>query len=459
MGTRSNSPTSPRPSRTRYGVLGFTCSLALLTYLDRICIMQARQSITKDLGFSETDMGLIFAAFMGGYLLLEVPGGWMGDRWGSRRVVAGIVLAWSLFTALTGCIWPFVLDSGRQLQIGSLAVPLAINSLAMMLLIRFLFGLAEAGAFPNVTRIIRDWFPISERASALGWVWTCARLGGALAPIILSSVTLMLGWRQAFWLFGLIGVAWAAVFFVRFRDRPEEDPRCNDAERTLIHHASTSSDTGGHAWPSWRVLVGSPTVWAVCAASFFINFGWYFYATWQPKYWAEVHGIADTNSGWLTGTTFLCGAAGNLLGGLWSDRLLRRGSSRRWSRSLIGLTGYFLAGTCMLTTGFTTTVWQAETLLCLGFVFNDLTVPIIWAVCTDVGGRCAGTLSGLMNMIGGFGAILSPALLPHAHEMLHKHFDHRVSWRIIFAGLAASWFLGALTWLVIDAGKPLAADG
>jgi ACS family glucarate transporter-like MFS transporter len=455
MGAFSNSSASSRPSRARYGVLGFACSLALLTYLDRICIMQARKSIKDDLGFSETDMGLIFAAFLVGYLLLEVPGGWMGDRWGSRRVVTGIVLAWSLFTALTGCIWAFVLDSGRQLQMGSLAVPLAINSLAMMLLIRFLFGLAEAGAFPNVTRIIRDWFPLNERASALGWIWTCARLGGALAPILLSSVTVMLGWRQAFWLFGLIGVAWAAIFFGRFRDRPEEDPRCNDAERTLIRHASTASDTAGHAWPSWRVLVGSPTVWAVCAASFFINFGWYFYATWQPKYWDEVHGIADTNSGWLTGATFLCGAAGNLLGGLWSDRLLRRGSSRRWSRSLIGLPGYFLAGTCMLTTGFTTTVWQAETLLCLGFLVNDLTVPIIWAVCTDVGGRCAGTLSGLMNMMGGFGAVLSPALLPHAHEMLHKHFDHRISWRIIFAGLAASWFLGALTWLVIDAGKPL----
>ena len=455
MGTHSNPPALHPPTRARYGVLGFACSLALLTYLDRICIMQARQSIKDDLGFSESDMGLIFAAFMVGYMLLEVPGGWMGDRWGSRRVVTGIVLAWSLFTALTGCIWPFVWDSGRQLQLGSLAVPLAVNSLAMMLLVRFLFGLGEAGAFPNITRIIRDWFPADKRASALGWIWTCARLGGALAPVLLSLLTVLLGWRQAFWLFGLIGVSWAMLFFVRFRDRPEEDPRCNDAERALIRPASAPSDRGGHAWPSWRVLAGSPTVWAVCAASFFINCGWYFYATWQPKYWDEVHGIADTDSGWLTGATFLCGAAGNLLGGFCSDRLLRRGVSRRWSRALIGLCGYLLAGLCVLAAGFAGSVWQAETLLCLGFIANDLTVPIIWAVCTDVGGRCAGTLSGLMNMMGGFGAILSPALLPHAHKWLHASFDHRVSWRIIFAGLAASWFLGALAWLFIDAGKPL----
>lgn len=458
MGTLSNPSTSTHPSRARYGVLGFACSLALLTYLDRICIMQAKESIRTELGFSDNDMGLIFAAFMVGYLLLEVPGGWMGDRWGARRVLAGIVLAWSLFTALTGCVWPFVVDSGRQLNLGGLVVPLAFNSLAAMLVIRFLFGLGEAGAFPNVTRVMRDWFPLDERASALGWIWTFARLGGALAPVVLSALTLMLGWRQAFWMLGLVGVAWAIVYYSRFRDRPEEDPLCNDAELALIRRGATAVETGGHSWPSWRVLAGSATVWAVCAASFFVNFGWYFYATWQPKYWSEVHNIAYADSSWLTGAPFVCGAAGTLLGGRWSDFMLRRRGSRRWSRSVIGITGYVLAGLCVLATGFTTTVWQAETLLCLGFFVNDLTVPIIWAVCTDVGGRFAGTLSGLMNMVGGFGAVLSPALLPHAHAMLHAHFDHGVCWRIIFAGLAASWFLGALAWILIDASKPLAQE-
>ncbi|MGH7172434.1 MAG: MFS transporter [Gemmataceae bacterium] len=507
MGTFSNQPAFLRPTRMRYGVLGFACSLALLTYLDRICIMQAKESIRLELGFSDKDMGLIFAAFIVGYLLLEVPGGWMGDRWGSRRVLTGIVLVWSLFTALTGCVWAFTLDSGRQLHFGSLVIPLALNSLAMMLLIRFFFGLGEAGAFPNVTRVIRNWFPVDERAFALGLVWTFARLGGALAPLALSFLTVLFGWRQAFWMLGLGGVAWAVIFYLRFRDRPEEHPLCNDSELALIRHASTPSESGdhegllltssrpsqqitiqqegvttpehaspspqrfdmhgaterlardvGHTWPSWRVLAGSLTVWAVCAASFFINFGWYFYATWQPKYWQEVHNIGYADSTWLTGAPFVCGAVGTLLGGLGSDLMLRGGISRRWSRALIGITGYVLAGLCMLATGFTTTVWQAETLLCLAFLVNDLTVPIIWAVCTDVGGRSAGALSGLMNMVGGFGAVISPALLPHAHELLHAHFDHRLCWRIIFAGLASSWFLGALTWFFIDAGKPLASD-
>jgi MFS transporter, ACS family, glucarate transporter len=460
MGTLSEPQSLLRPTWVRYRVLIFVCSLAALTYLDRICIMQAKESIQNDLHFSDKDMGLVFSAFIVGYLLLEVPGGWMGDRWGSRRVLAGIVLIWSLFTALTGCVWAFTLDSGRQLYLGSLAIPVALNSLALMLLIRFLFGLGEAGAFPNATRIIRNWFPRNERAFALGVVWTCARLGGALAPIALSLLTFWLGWRQAFWMLGLAGVAWAVIFVVSFRDHPEEHPHCNEAEQALIRQAVTEkpAEDNGHAWPSWRVLAGSLTVWAVCAASFFINFGWYFYATWQPKYWQEVHSIGYGSSGLLTAAPFACGALGTLLGGLGSDLLLLGGISRRWSRALIGLSGYLLAGLCILATGFTTTVWQAETLLCLAFLVNDLTVPIIWAVCTDVGGRCAGTLSGLMNMVGGFGAVLSPALLPHAYDFLHARFDAQRCWRILFAGLAASWFLGALTWLVIDAGKPLTSE-
>jgi ACS family glucarate transporter-like MFS transporter len=455
MGTFSNPPYL-RPSRARFGVLAFACSLALLTYLDRICIMQAKESIGSDLGLSDSDMGLVFSAFLVGYLLLEVPGGWLGDRFGSRRALVGMVLCWSLFTALTGCVWPFLLDSGQRLRLGSYVIPLALNSLTLLLLIRFLFGLAEAGAFPNLTRVIHDWFPLNERAFALGLLWSCARLGGFFAPIVLTWLTLLFGWRQAFWQLGLLGVVWCLFFYLCFRDRREQQPRCNDAEPALSGRRSSPSESIGHAWPSWRVLGASATVWAVCAASFFINFGWYFYATWQPKYWLEVHAIAYKDSGWLTGAPFACGALGTLLGGVGSDLMLWGGCSRRWSRAAVGITGYVLAGLCLLGTGFTTSAWQAETLLCLGFLVNDLTVPIIWAVCTDVGGRFAGTLSGLMNMIGGFGAVLSPALLPHVHKALHQHFDHYVTWRIIFAGLASSWFLGALSWFFIDAGKPLA---
>src|SRR5690348_9628363 len=126
-----------KPTRVRLGVLGFACSLSLITYLDRICIMRAKENMQSDLGFNDVQMGLVFSAFILGYMLFEVPGGWMGDRWGARRVLTRIVLCWSLFTALTGCVWRFAgYDSGVQLSLWDFHIPLALNSLTVLLLIR-----------------------------------------------------------------------------------------------------------------------------------------------------------------------------------------------------------------------------------------------------------------------------------------------------------------------------------
>src|SRR5262245_28697968 len=171
--TPTDSPLLTRPSQVRFGVLGFACSLSLITYLDRVCIMRARADIQDELGFSDKQMGWVFFAFVLGYTLFEVPGGWMGDRWGGRKVLTRIVLTWSFFTALTGCVWAWDLDSG--ISIGLLA----------MLFVRFLFGVGEAGAYPTLTRVTGDWFPLRERALAQGGIWMSARLGGAVAPIVL----------------------------------------------------------------------------------------------------------------------------------------------------------------------------------------------------------------------------------------------------------------------------------
>jgi MFS family permease len=461
MGIRSTLGTVQRPSRVRFGVLGFACSLSLLTYLDRICIMRAKENMQSDLGFSDVEIGWIFSAFTIGYMLFEVPGGWMGDIWGARRVITRIVLCWSLFTALTGCVWGFSHDIG----------PLVFDSLALLLLIRFLFGVGEAGAYPNLTRVVGSWFPFHERAFAQGTIWMCARLGGAFAPFIIGRLSAALGWRQAFWVLGAAGVAWCLVFWSWFRDRPEEKATCNEAERDLIRNPQsavgyppeaksgqrTADDADGHHWPPWRGLVFSLTLWSLCAASCFVCFGWYFYPTWQPKYLQDVYGISYEGSELLTGAPFLCGAVGSLLGGRLSDSLVRRTGNRRWGRSLIGVVGFTAAGLCVLGTGFTTTAWQAVTLLCAAFLVNDLAIPVIWAVCADVGGRYAGTVSGIMNMAGGIGAILSPILIPRVLRMLPADYSGPERWRLIFAGLAVSWFLGALSWVFIDAATPLFA--
>jgi MFS family permease len=442
-------------TRVRYGVLGFASSLALITYLDRVCIMRAKENIQTDLGLDDPQMGLIFSAFLLGYALFEVPGGWMGDVWGPRRVLTRIVLWWSLFTALTGCVWPFSLGGGG-LVLGSYTLPLVFDSFLLLLLVRFLFGAGEAGAFPNLTRVVGAWFPFQERAFAQGSIWMAARLGGAIAPFVLGHLAATFGWRQAFWILGLVGFAWCVAFFAWFRDYPAEKPACNDRERALIGGAlGTHAVQRDRSWPPWRRLVFSVSVWGLCVASCGVSFGWYFYPTWQPEYLKKVHHISYADSEIVTGLPFLCGALGCLSGGSFSDWMVSRTGSRRWGRSLIGFVGFSGAGLCVLGTGFVSAAWQAVALLCLAFLINDLAIPAIWAACADVGGRYAGTVSGIMNMAGGLGAIVSPMLIPRVLQALPSTYDAALRWRIIFAGLAVAWFVAALAWLFIDASKPL----
>jgi MFS family permease len=528
---QADGPSLPiqRLSRVRLGVLAFACTLSLVTYLDRICISRAAKEIQEDLGFNPTQMGLVFSAFLFGYLLFEVPGGWMGDRWGSRRVLTRIVLWWSVFTTLTGCVWPAA-GGGSVLGLGRWGVPLLLNGLWLMIVIRFLFGAGEAGAYPNLTRVVGTWFPFRERAFAQGAVWMSARLGGAFAPLIIGRLSALLGWRLAFAVLGAIGFAWALAFRFWFRDRPSEHPACTIAERDLIEgrvrstertaeqaEPATSSTAitafppadgiqignrepgasatgarkdafpsqppaaespiapaaeveahrtprsalgaGEHAWPPLGELISSLTMWGLGLAAAAVSFAWYFLPTWQPKYLMDVYGISYENSEIIIGLPFLCGAAGSLLGGRLSDVLVSRTGSRRWGRSLLGVGGFTAAGLCVMASGFVAAPWQAMGLWCLASLFNDLAIPVIWAVCADVGGRFSGTVAGIMNMLGGVGGMLSPALIPVVLAALPSHYSDAFRWRLIFAGLSVAWFVGAAAWLLIDAGKPLFKDG
>jgi MFS family permease len=461
MGDPKDLHSQLRPTHVRLGVLGFACTLSLITYLDRICIMRSRTDIEQALHFTDEQMGWIFGAFTTGYTLFEILAGYMGDKWGSRRIITRIVLWWSAFTALTGSVRYFSYDTGRSLSMGEWTIPLVFDAFALMMVIRFLFGAGEAGAYPNLTRVVSDWFPARERASAQGAIWMSARLGGALAPLVIGRLTVALGWRQAFWVLGAVGIVWAVCFFRWFRSHPDKHPGCNAAERELIlaDRPVVRADAAGHAWPGVGRLAGSLTLWGAASAAFWVCFGWYFYITWQPRYLEDVHGYkAD---GWqseiLTGLPFLFGAVGALLGGCLSDRLLTR-LGPRWGRSAIGLVGFAGAGLCVLGAAFATSAWQVVALLCLASLINDLAIPVIWAVSADVGGRFAGTVAAIMNTVGGVGAILSPILIPRAlHWLSGGHSVHQ-SWQIILIGLSGAWFFAAASWLFIDAGKRLSQD-
>src|SRR2546428_2731453 len=201
-------PAPARPTRTRYWVIVFAITLAIITYIDRVCISQAAPDIQRELGLTKAQMGWVFAAFAWAYALFEIPGGWLGDRFGPRKVLMRVVLWWSFFTAATGWVW----------------------NLGALLVTRFLFGAGEAGCFPNLTKAFTTWLPKQERTRAQGIMWFSARWGGAFTPLLVVWVFSFVSWRNAFTVFGAIGIVWAIVFYYWFRDNPRDHPSVNTEE-------------------------------------------------------------------------------------------------------------------------------------------------------------------------------------------------------------------------------------
>jgi len=457
-----------RPTNVRYAVLALLCSLAFLTYLDRICIMRVQGEVVRDLGLDQlTDddearlaaegksddpdarrqlaaarakerMAWVFSAFTLGYLLFEIPGGWLGDRWGARRVIIRIVLWWSAFTALTG--------SADRLAAALVADPSPLVLMAALVAVRFLFGAGEAGAYPNVGRAIARWFPFRDRGYAQGWVWLSSRLGGALAPTVLGTLMAFAGgWRQGFWALGLVGAAWAVAFAWWFRDTPEQVPAVNDAERDLIRAGAIPDQ--GHVNVPWSRLLGSVSLWALALTASCVSFNWYFYITFLPKYLEEHFRVSFTDSQLTSGMPLLVGGVACLLGGRLSDLLIRRTGSRRWGRSLVGLAAFGSAGLVILLVPLAGSGAQVIVLLCVANFCQDLAVPVIWTVAADIGGRYTGTASGFMNMVGGVGAVLSPIVV--------ARFEPRFGWNAVFLLFAAVYLVGAVLWLAINAARPL----
>src|SRR6266702_7234657 len=233
---QSSSGSAPRPglrpTRTRCWVIVFAIALAIVQYIDRVCISQAAPFISKDLKLDSEQMGWVFSAFTLAYALFEVPAGYLGDRIGPRKVLLRIVLWWSFFTAATG--W--------------------VRNWGALLVTRFLFGAGEAGAFPNLTKALNQWMPLRERTRAQGIMWMSARLGGAFTPLLVFGCLQHVTWRTAFQMFGLLGVVWASIFAWWYRDNPRRHPQVNAAEVALL---PVEPDTGGHFKAPWRRIFTS----------------------------------------------------------------------------------------------------------------------------------------------------------------------------------------------------------
>jgi len=415
----------PRPSRTRHLILGFAVTLAIITYIDRVCISQAAPDIQRELGLTKVEMGWAFAAFAWAYALFEIPGGWLGDKIGPRKVLMRVVVWWSFFTAATGWAW----------------------NLASLLVTRFFFGAGEAGCFPNLAKMFTNWLPREERSRAVGVMWLSARWGGAFTPLLVVWVFSLMSWRHAFELFGAIGIIWAIFFYRWFRDNPRDHKGVNAAELALLHE--TQINSAGHANVPWAKMLRSRTVWMLWLQYFCFSYGWYFYITWLPTYLKEARGLDLQQSALLAGFPLFFGGLGSLSGGVVANRLAGLLGDLGRARRAVGYFGFTAAaGMLIVSMYLQSPVWAMVSMGLASFVL-DLTLAGSWGGCMDVGGKYAGTLSGSMNMMGN----LAGGVAPVAVGYILKFTDH--NWRITFWVSAAIYLLGALCWKWIDPVTPL----
>jgi MFS family permease len=416
----------PARSRVRYQVLTFAFALAVVTYLDRICISAAAPFMMADLGLTMLQMSVVFSAFTLAYSLFEVPSGWRGDVVGARRVLTRIVLWWSGFTMLTGAAW----------------------SLRSLVVIRFLFGAGEAGAFPNIQRSFSRWFPARERGRANGVLFLGSRLGGALAPALALVMIQRWGWRSSFVVFGALGVVWALAWHAWYRDSPAEHPAVDADERAWIAQDGAGVESGGERLDvPWRRLLTSRNLYAICGMYFAFGYGLYFYFTWLPTYLIRVLGFSALAGGFFAGLPFVLAGAADVAGGWLTDRLsLARGL--RVGRCYLGCAAFGGCSLLLLASTRVPSPVAKAVLLALALACADLALSACWAVCLDTGALYAGVVTGFMNTFGNLGGFVGPLVVGYAVERWG-------SWALPFSITAAVYAVGAALWLAIDPRKPL----
>jgi MFS transporter, ACS family, glucarate transporter len=408
--------------KARYGVLLMLILLSIITYMDRICIGVLAGPMQKDLGISDSGWGWVISAFLLAYGLFEIPTGALGDTFGQRKMLTRIVVWWSAFTMLTGVATNFI----------------------VLVTTRFLFGVGEAGAYPNATGCISRWFPAGERARAQGLVWGASRVGGALTPLVITPLLKIFPWQAPFFLFGAIGLVWAVVWYSWFRDDPAQHPAVSQPELAEI---TTARTLGSHRGVPWGELFANPRLWLILGMYGFYVFGDIFFMFGLTKYFVKGRGLGDYEAALAVSIAFAMGALGNTLGGWISDRLTKRYGL--WiGRSVVGAITMTASCLLLLATAFTPGKWPPVALLAVCFGVLDAMLPVAWSICLDVGKQYSGAVSGAMNTAGqGAGALCM--VLYGYYIQWTGNFERPL---ILFA---ISLIVSAVFFLLIDPTQPL----
>ena len=393
-------------------ILSMLVILGMVTFLDRINISVAGSSIMHDLNLSPSQWGWVQSAFILSYGLMQIPMGALGDRFGHRKILAAIVLWWSAFTAFTGLA----------------------GGLASLLVIRFMFGIGEAGSSPCSTGVISRWFEKSEVGKAQGYVWAASRMGGALTPFVVIPVMIWVGWRAAFYLLGALGVVWAVIWYWYYRDS-------SDSSDSRVSRESRETSL------SWSLLFGNRQFWLICGMYFFYAFGSWFFFSWFPTFMELGRGFDKTELTYAVAVPFIMSMIGNIAGGHLTDKLTQK-YGIKIGRKALGSTSLTVSAICMFLAAFIPGKMAVFVFLSLCFGIFDLMLPSAWALCIDLGKRHAGTISGAMNTAGNIGGFCCGILFG---ELVQQSGNYNLPLYMIAVMLLVS----AVLFVFINPEKPI----
>jgi ACS family glucarate transporter-like MFS transporter len=399
----------------QHRVVGLLALLAIITYLDRVCIAVAGPRMQDDLHISPQAWGWVTSLFFVSYAAFEIPTGALGDRIGPRRVLTRVVIWWSAFTSLTG----------------------TVVSYPLLLLVRFCFGMGEAGAYPNAATVIGRWIPQRNRARAWGIVWMTSQIGGAIAPLLVVPIQARYGWRASFYLFGVLGVLWSAVWYAWFRDSPREMQGISRAEQQEIGVGPPLS----HSGMPWGQALRSPALWRIAAIGACYVYVIAFFQSWLQTYLVKGRGFTEAALV-LSTLPYIVGASANAIGGLTSDWLVRK-LGLRTGRRAVGVLGLSTAAIFMAAAIVATSGMWALTFLSLAYAGILFQQPNLSALCVDTGRHHAGAVFGFMNTAGNTAAAISSVVFGY----LVAYYG---SYNAPFLPMLALLCVGILLWTKVD---------
>jgi sugar phosphate permease len=372
-------------------VLFLISLMYLITYLDRVNISTVAPVISQEFNFDKVTMGLIFSAFVWSYALFQIPGGWLGDRFGPRRILTAIVGYWSVMTALT-----------------------AFASGAMsFVFVRFMFGVGEGGAFPVATRSMQLWFPRQERGLVQGVSHSASRLGAAIAPPVVVLIMTTLGWHWVFYICGALGILWSVLWYVTYRNMPEEQASVSQGELAYIRGVDAkggikSAQIEKTASVPWGILFRSPNMWAIMCAYFTYVYCLWIFLSWLPSYLVEYRHFTLFKVGIFASLPLWAGVIGDTVGGVATDWLLKKTGNTKLAHRAVAITGMLGCAAFIVPAAVTDDAYTAIYCLTIAMFFLECTIGPSWSVPMHVGGKYSGTVSGVMNMAGNIGGALSP---------------------------------------------------